>query len=82
MSASQLPTPAEDPALWANHNGEVLGASVTLLALPTIFVALRLLSRYMSGAGLWVRPSLYAHLLSPAQVYMEYLGIADIDTVG
>lgn len=58
MSASQLPTPAEDPALWASRSGEVISASVTLMVLPTIFVALRLLSRYMSGAGLWVCPSL------------------------
>ena len=50
-----IPTPAENPELYSNRNGEVLGASVTLLALPTIFVALRLLSRYMAGAGLWVR---------------------------
>ncbi|KAL8784736.1 MAG: hypothetical protein Q9195_008918 [Heterodermia aff. obscurata] len=53
MSTSPIPSPAEDPALWANNNSEVMSASVTLLALPTVFVALRLLSRYMSGAGLW-----------------------------
>ena len=59
MSTSQLPTPAEDPALWANRSGEVISASITLLVLPTVFVALRLLSRYMSGAGLWVCPSFF-----------------------
>ncbi|CAF9926325.1 MAG: hypothetical protein HETSPECPRED_006305 [Heterodermia speciosa] len=53
MPSSQLPTPAENPALWANRNSEVMSASVTFLVLPTFFVALRLLSRYMSGAGLW-----------------------------
>lgn len=46
--------PTTDPALFANHNREILEASVILLVLPTFVVALRLLSRWMSGAGLWV----------------------------
>ncbi|KAK4694299.1 hypothetical protein P7C71_g3261, partial [Lecanoromycetidae sp. Uapishka_2] len=43
-----------DTALLANRNADILGASLTLLALPTIFVILRLLSRWMSRAGFWV----------------------------
>ena len=54
MSNTTIPTPAEDPALWANSNGQILGASMALLVLPTVFVALRLVSRYMAGAGFWV----------------------------
>ena len=54
MSHHRLPTPAEDPTLWANSNGQVLSASVVLLVLPTVFVALRLISRWVAGAGLWV----------------------------
>ncbi|KAG6999534.1 hypothetical protein G7Y79_00034g069570 [Physcia stellaris] len=53
MSHQRLPTPEEDPTLWANSNGQVLSASVVLLVLPTVFVALRLISRWVAGAGLW-----------------------------
>lgn len=34
---------------------DIVGASVTLLVLPTLAVLLRFLSRWMSRAGLWVR---------------------------
>ena len=54
MSLSQVPTPAEDPALYTNKDDQILSASVVLLVLPTIFVALRLVSRHMAGAGFWV----------------------------
>ena len=54
MSMPKVPSPVEDPALYANSNGEVLRAYVTLLVLPAVFVTLRLTSRYMAGAGLWV----------------------------
>ena len=54
MSSLAIPTPAEDPALYANSNGEIWGASMALLVLPTVFVGLRLVSRYMAGAGFWV----------------------------
>lgn len=37
-----------------NQNQEIIGASVTLLVLSTVFVALRLLSRKLSKAGYWV----------------------------
>ena len=37
-----------------NHNLEIIGASATLLVLSTVFVSLRLLSRKLSKAGLWV----------------------------
>ncbi|KAF6225969.1 hypothetical protein HO173_012636 [Letharia columbiana] len=53
MSSPTIPTAAEDPSLYANRDGQVISASVTLLVLPTVFVALRVMSRYMSGAGFW-----------------------------
>ena len=37
-----------------NQNQKIIGASVTLLTLSTVFVALRLLSRKLSKAGFWV----------------------------
>ena len=40
--------------LAQDRRGEVIGASVPLLILPTLAVALRLLSRWMSRAGFWV----------------------------
>lgn len=51
--AMSIPTPAEDPALYTNRDGQVISASVTLLVLPTVFVALRVVSRCISGAGFW-----------------------------
>ena len=54
MSAPRIPTPAEDPALYANNDTLVINASVALLVLPTVFVALRLISRWKAGAGFWV----------------------------
>lgn len=50
----RIPTPAEDPALWANRDGQIIRASVVLVLLPTVFVALRLCSRWKAGAGFWV----------------------------
>ena len=38
----------------ANRVPEIVGASVTLIVLPTVFVFLRLLSRRMAGKDLWV----------------------------
>lgn len=49
------PNPKTDPALYENSNGGILGASITLLILPTLAVTLRLLSRWMSRAGFWVQ---------------------------
>ncbi|KAM0796846.1 hypothetical protein BDR22DRAFT_498471 [Usnea florida] len=37
----------------ANRHGQIISASVTLLVLPTVFVALRVMSRCISGAGFW-----------------------------
>lgn len=47
------PNPKTDPALYENRNGDILGASIILLILPTLAVTLRLLSRWMSRAGFW-----------------------------
>ena len=60
-----IPTPAEDPALYGNRNSQVISASATLLVLPTIFVALRVVSRFISGAGFWVCPCLIPWLILP-----------------
>ncbi len=49
-------------SLEADCNGQILSASVTLLALPTVFVALRLVSRLISGAGLWVSFLVFQYL--------------------
>ncbi|KAI4139555.1 MAG: hypothetical protein L6R39_006225 [Caloplaca ligustica] len=48
-----------DPAtstadLYANRSAHVIAAAVVLLILPTLAVALRLLSRRMSRAGFWI----------------------------
>lgn len=53
--AAVVPNLETDPALYENRNGDILGASITLLVLPTVAVTLRLLSRWMSRAGFWVR---------------------------
>lgn len=50
----RIPTAAENPALWANRDGQIIRASVVLVLLPTVFVALRLCSRWKAGAGFWV----------------------------
>lgn len=70
MSRPPIPTPAEDPALYANRHGQVIGASVALLVLPTVFVALRVVSRCMSRAGFWVC-SYPAVLSLPEEIYQE-----------
>lgn len=49
-----------NPKLDENRNGEILGASIALFILPTLAVTLRLLSRWMSRAGFWVRAQLAA----------------------
>lgn len=48
--------PLIHPELYENRSAHVVAAAVVLLTLPTIAVILRLLSRRMSRAGLWVRP--------------------------
>lgn len=55
VGAVVTPNPETDPALYENRNGEILGASLTLLLLPALAATLRLLSRWMSRAGFWVR---------------------------
>ena len=42
-----------NPALYDDRSGQVVGASIVLIILPTLVVFLRLLSRWMSGAGFW-----------------------------
>lgn len=44
----------ETATAMENQNQSIIGASVTLLVLSTVFVALRLLSRNLSKAGFWV----------------------------
>lgn len=46
---------ALDPALFDDRSHHVIGASITLIIIPTIFVVLRLLSRWIARAGFWVR---------------------------
>ena len=50
MSRPQPRTAAKD----INRNGEIISASVTLLILPTVFVALRVVSRRLARASFWV----------------------------
>ena len=40
----------------ANRNEEIYFGSIVLIVLPTVFVVLRLLSRWMARAKLWVSP--------------------------
>ncbi|KAL9032526.1 MAG: hypothetical protein Q9214_007933, partial [Letrouitia sp. 1 TL-2023] len=55
---SQVPptvsNPTVDPAWLDSREPQILGASITLLVLPTVAVLLRLLSRWLSGAGYWL----------------------------
>ena len=46
--------PLSPSELAQDRRGEVIGASAALLILPTLAVALRLLSRWISRAGFWV----------------------------
>ena len=62
MSRPQISSTGENPANFATKNGQIISASVTLLVLPTLFVALRVVSRYMSEAGFWVCSCLLAML--------------------
>ena len=55
-SMADVMSPVEvyaDPG--ANRNSEIIGGSVILIVLPTVFVTLRLISRWMARANLWVR---------------------------
>ena len=54
MDLSTLSTEAADPALYANRYHELIAGATALLVLPTLAVILRLLSRWISGSGLWV----------------------------
>ena len=50
MSSPQPQSGAKD----LNRNGEIISASLTLLILPTVFVALRVVSRCLARASFWV----------------------------
>lgn len=43
------------PEMYADRSAHVVGASIVLIILPAIAVLLRLLSRWISRAGLWVQ---------------------------
>lgn len=54
-SMSNVHSPAEVLAdINADRSAEIIGGSVVLIVLPTIFVILRLMSRWMAQANLWV----------------------------
>ncbi|KAF6231454.1 hypothetical protein HO173_010415 [Letharia columbiana] len=53
MNSSTLPSAAADPALYANRYHTLMAGVTVLLVLPTLAVILRLLSRWIAGAGLW-----------------------------
>lgn len=55
MDMSVLTRDLSPSKVSQNRRGEVIGASVPLLILPTLAVALRLLSRRISKARFWVR---------------------------
>ena len=52
VNAMSPPQNPEDP--YANRNSEIYAGSLVLILLPTFFVILRLLSRWMAKANLWV----------------------------
>lgn len=62
-----------------NQNERLIGSSVALIALSTIFVLLRLASRKVSKAGFWVR--FYDLHLDSAQGIVEWL-LTGSDKVG
>ena len=47
---AHLPTVSNE-----DRSSHVIGSAVILIILPTVTVILRLLSRYMSKAGFWVK---------------------------
>lgn len=47
---AHLPTVSNE-----DRSSHVIGSAVILIILPTVAVILRLLSRYMSKAGFWVK---------------------------
>ena len=49
----------------ANRGRDIIGASITLIVLPTLAVALRLLSRWISRAGLWVNEMNFIFEIKP-----------------
>ncbi|KAL9007618.1 MAG: hypothetical protein Q9173_007156, partial [Seirophora scorigena] len=55
MSANIPPTGEPGFDLYANQQGRIIASSVAFILLTTAFVSLRLLSRRLSKAGLWVR---------------------------
>lgn len=55
MSANIPPTGEPGFDLEANQQGRIIASSVAFIVLTTAFVSLRLLSRRLSRAGLWVR---------------------------
>ena len=67
MSSHLVPlSPSE---LAQDRRGEVIGASVALLILPTLAVALRLLSRWMSRASFWVSCLAYSDKGEDLSIY-------------
>lgn len=52
--ATELPSSfGPDFDIHASHTSKLLGSSIFLIVLPTIFVILRLVSRKVAGAGYW-----------------------------
>ncbi|CAF9907800.1 hypothetical protein IMSHALPRED_006500 [Imshaugia aleurites] len=67
MNSTTVPSAAQDPALYANHNQQMIAGAVALIVLPSVAVILRLLSRWLSGAGLWFDD--YAVILAWVQFF-------------
>ena len=55
MAEHMLPPVPPGIDLKANQGPRVMGSMITFIVLPTIFVALRLVSRKVAQAGYWVR---------------------------
>jgi hypothetical protein len=54
IGLAPIETP-EEPGLdlYANQSPRIVAASIALLAIPTVIVALRFVARMLSKAGLW-----------------------------
>ena len=50
---ASLPPPPPGTDLQADKGPHIISSGIALIVLPTVFVALRLISRYLAQAGFW-----------------------------
>ncbi|KAL8782392.1 MAG: hypothetical protein Q9213_005433 [Squamulea squamosa] len=63
---------------YEDRSSHVVGSAVVLIILPTVAVTLRLLSRWMSGAGLWV---CLEYLFRHKPLILDFLQVDDYTAI-